>query len=332
MNLQRKLPDQGMKQSPKRKQNYPHRHGVLTMAEGTVLILGAGASKPYGFPLGSELRDTILKSLSFPESEEVKLLQNCGFNIDDIRKFRSELHDAIHNTIDDFLSDRPSHRGIGSLSIVMALRYCESPNSLFPKRDWYPELVKVLGLDGKPSSIDAILTLNYDRSLEHYLYHTVRVSFEGEKRTKAFQRLAEIPIIHLHGILGKYVPGSFDMDKDLSPEKCMEIAEELRITSDESLDQSEVFARARDICLKASQIYFLGFGYHERILDRLGFKDNWNDAFDKKKMPLIYGTGKNMAGKHIMSLHEKYNSKFTIDDRYDAHSFFKEVIIPNLGA
>jgi hypothetical protein len=27
----------------------------------TVLVLGAGASKPYGLPLGTELRDSVIK-------------------------------------------------------------------------------------------------------------------------------------------------------------------------------------------------------------------------------------------------------------------------------
>jgi hypothetical protein len=148
----------------------------------------------------------------------------------------------------------------------------------------------------------------------------------------AFQRLSEIQIIHLHGILGEYIPGRYDMDKDLSPEKCMEIAKNLRITSDESLDHSVEYKRARGICLEADKICFLGFGYHERILDRLGFIDiSKTISQSGKRKPNVSGTGNGIDGRHLTKLQQKYKDVFNIDNRgHMADSFFRDVIIPSL--
>ena len=83
----------------------------------TVFILGAGASKPYGFPLGVELRQQILQAHSSPNTDQFKLLQACGYESGQITRFHDDLHDALHDTIDDFLSDRPTYRDIGSHAI-----------------------------------------------------------------------------------------------------------------------------------------------------------------------------------------------------------------------
>jgi len=36
------------------------------ISRATVFVLGAGASMPYGFPSGKELRDNVLYATSFP--------------------------------------------------------------------------------------------------------------------------------------------------------------------------------------------------------------------------------------------------------------------------
>ena len=83
-----------------------------------MLILGAGASKPYGFPLGTELRLTILEMLKAPNTAGYRALDSCGFSAADIASFRDELHDSLHDTIDDFISDRPSRREIVKGSVL----------------------------------------------------------------------------------------------------------------------------------------------------------------------------------------------------------------------
>jgi hypothetical protein len=59
----------------------------------TVLVLGAGASAPYGFPSGAELRRIIISSLKpkLPRGQLPTLLIASGFSIEEINDFRAEL-------------------------------------------------------------------------------------------------------------------------------------------------------------------------------------------------------------------------------------------------
>lgn len=288
---------------------------------GTVLILGAGASQPYGFPLGGELRELIIKSLNSPQCEEYKLLVSCGFGAGHISDFANNLNDSVHETIDDFLADRPTYREIGNHSIAITLMHCESHGRLFPKRDWYPKLVRVLGLNNGNSLITAILTLNYDRSLEHYLYHTIQVSYEGENRLSAYKRLENCPIIHLHGILAEYRDRKYEVPANLTADKIKEIANHIRITADDDLDISNPYLTAKSICSQATQIIFLGFGYHERIMQRLGF--------DMAKSLSMRGTSYRLSNKRRVELAKKYQGKLELGSVSDTVlGYFENVMLP----
>ena len=73
-------------------------------------------------------------------------------------------------------------------------------------RDWYPILFRELDFRQPelPPVISGIISLNYERSLEHFLHETMMRTFEGELREAATEKLADIPIVHVHGLLGDY--------------------------------------------------------------------------------------------------------------------------------
>ncbi len=56
----------------------------------TVFILGAGASKPFGYPTGNELKDLIVKHFD-PGSTGHKNLTSLGIKISSIEDFKSAL-------------------------------------------------------------------------------------------------------------------------------------------------------------------------------------------------------------------------------------------------
>ena len=64
----------------------------------TVLILGAGASQPYGYPLGEELRRRICNNIT--NSHNTETLNYLGFKGGIIKKFR-----------DEFVKNHPSQMG-----------------------------------------------------------------------------------------------------------------------------------------------------------------------------------------------------------------------------
>ena len=103
----------------------------------TVLILGAGASMPYGFPSGEELVMTIDKNLnprklgSHPNPDWIAILKNFGILEKDIHTFRQELLYS-RLSIDSFLGHQPKFLKVGKLAITLSLIQYENENNLFP--------------------------------------------------------------------------------------------------------------------------------------------------------------------------------------------------------
>ncbi|HEY6222343.1 MAG TPA: hypothetical protein VIW26_01050, partial [Gemmatimonadales bacterium] len=83
-----------------------------------VLILGAGASIPYGFPSGEALRANIIKDLSKSTAQPFQLLEAAGFEAKHITNFRSALQQSGQRSVDAFLEHRSEFVGIGKVAIA----------------------------------------------------------------------------------------------------------------------------------------------------------------------------------------------------------------------
>ena len=135
----------------------------------TVLILGAGASKPYGYPVGSRLKDLIIANL---ESNYA----NFYYTQDQISKFRDKLLNSRLYSIDKFLTGYGEEfSGIGKLAIAQALIGTESRDvySCNGEEDWYGYICNSLHASTPDEFYEnklSIITFNYDRSLEQYLF------------------------------------------------------------------------------------------------------------------------------------------------------------------
>ena len=181
----------------------------------TVFILGAGASIPYGLPSGHALKLKILDQLNASNEPCCGAVIQRGYNIDIIRKFTNDLK-SPDLSIDAFLEHRSEYQAIGKLAIAWILLNSENKALLHdrwwdrgwlhsPKVDeavknsnWYGHLFNLLSpsLEDFRKNKLFIITFNYDRSIEQYL-------FEGLKRKyglkdKECVRTSKNPIIHVH--------------------------------------------------------------------------------------------------------------------------------------
>ena len=247
----------------------------------TVLILGAGASVPYGFPLGRGLRDRVC---SLPDTAEARAIENLGYNHDELGDFVQKLRYSGYASVDWFLEDYPEYIEVGKTAIAAALIPLENPDRLFPPGapggHWYELFLNKLystdgAFDGSPLSI---VTFNYDRSLEHYLLSVL------ETRLKSVDRAAEalvcLEIVHVHGRLGNLNPLARDGRRYLPQISSGEIrtAADKIIVIGEASGETTEFQRARVLLLEAERIIFLGFGFHPRSVHRLGvFDEPWDD-------------------------------------------------------
>lgn len=112
--------------------------------EPTVLVLGAGASAPYGFPVGRELVLQIFKELNGAFTDFAKSLRELDFKFEDLSSFRDDLYHSNQPSIDTFLENRPEYLKMGKVAIARALIPYEQEGSL-SRNDWYEYLFGVIG-------------------------------------------------------------------------------------------------------------------------------------------------------------------------------------------
>jgi hypothetical protein len=251
-------------------------------ALGTVLVLGAGASTDYGFPLGRGLRDMVCRNCASPH----KAMLEHGFSKADFSVFGEALAHSGYTSVDWFLERHPTFIPIGKIAIATSLIPFENPERLFPpngpERHWYEDLCNLMWADDdcsyRSGNRITVLTFNYDRSLEYYL-RTVADTRAGLTAGAATLEVhgrhrivvAQGPtIIHLHGQLGQ-LTGAENVrayTQRLSPEHIGLAAASLRLLS-EADEESPEFVMAREAIRQNEQLYFLGFGFHFKSVERL---------------------------------------------------------------
>ncbi len=265
----------------------------------TVLILGAGASRPYGFPSARELRDLICEEFASEESAATQLLANHYFPYQ-FTEFCSALRRSGQLSVDAFLERNPEYVPCGKMAIAYCLIRYESEDNLFPlhqEHHLYEYILARTGADIQTFSANklSILTFNYDRSLEHFLetalFNSNRTSIS---RKCVRETMSCIPIVHLYGQLAPLPWQDSDYKREynaeITPQNVAKAARFIKIIgdkNDEDLHKDSEFMRAWQLIDASKQICFLGFGYHATNLSRLKIdnrKGNWR----------IYGTALGM--------------------------------------
>ncbi|HEX9911894.1 MAG TPA: hypothetical protein VGB01_01450 [candidate division Zixibacteria bacterium] len=275
----------------------------------TVLVLGAGASIPYGFPSGLQLMNTIITKLdSNSPNNFIKSLKEFSIADDEIRTFRDDLINSNALSVDAFLEYRPEFLNLGKLAITLALIPLEEEHKLsdFTNRgeSWYANLFNKLNasFDAFSENKLSIITFNYDRSIEHCLFKSMRSKYKKSDGECA-EKLSKLPMIHVHGRLGA-LPWQGEKGRAYSPRADLLKLEEIKNVSEqivvipEAEDTSSEFEAAFRSMKIANFIYFLGFGYHEMNLRRL--------KTDELKSSSIRGTGFRLGRTAISAIRGKW--------------------------
>jgi hypothetical protein len=247
----------------------------MMITEPTVMILGAGASKPFTFPTGSELKVQICKNLH-PTHKSFKLLVT-KYDHSLIKEFVHNLRYSGTPSVDAFLEHRIEFIEVGKAAIAQALLPCERTENLFrlDNLNWYEYLYGKMNADFEDFKNNKIsfITFNYDRSLEQYLY-TALIYKYGKTSEECIKILEQIPIIHLYGKLGalpfEEQSGLLYDTNDPNIEQITTAANGIKIVSENTINDNE-FNLAHQYLKDAKRIYFIGFGYNPTNLDRLKF-------------------------------------------------------------
>jgi hypothetical protein len=252
----------------------------------TVFVLGAGASKPFGFPLGGELYDLVLTEFNDGSAGRVHLTNTTPFASKDIDPFIEALRHSGLFSVDAFLERRPEFMDIGKAAMAVLLVQKENPGALWGgPENWLQYLYnRMIGgsLEEFAHNNVSFVTFNYDRSVEMFLATALGNAF-GKSTEEVATVLNEIPIIHLHGRLG-YLPwqnssqgrvygGNID-------QRVMDICrKEIKVVHEDITDRDKDFARAKHVLDNAQRVYLLGFGFGARNVERLDLRSLSPEAF-----------------------------------------------------
>jgi len=248
----------------------------------TVFILGAGASEPYRFPIGSDLRLQVIHGL-LPNSGISNVLSDRGlFSKEEMEKFRLRLERAGGYSVDSFLSidQNKEFLRIGKAAMAVILINCESENDFFqpsPQR-WIRDVYAAMSapLERLKDNKVSFVTFNYDRSLEHFLFESIRHGYGHPPDDFIREIMDSFNIIHLHGNLG-WLPwqnhaGYRPYNPELSKEAIEMCIQSIKIVHEPIVDERDKeFSRARDLLKNAKRIYCLGFGYGAQNMQNLDF-------------------------------------------------------------
>ena len=269
----------------------------------TVLVLGAGASEPLGFPAAWKLRHLVIESTTHGNSAN---LVSMGFTAEEMVQFSRDLREASAASIDAFLERRndPRYSELGKAAMAEYLIRCENPNNVSAvereAQNMYRPLLAAMDCpfekirDNKLS----VITFNYDRSLEHFLFRAFKAKY-GRTQEECLGAISTIPIIHVHGQLGEYPAEEYS--PDLGHRNLKECADHIKIPQDLSSYGPDIDG----MLTAAERICFIGFGYHKLNLERLHLHEiaegrrEWRRRHPRIETPqqTIWGTSYNLPPK-----------------------------------
>ncbi len=275
----------------------------------TVFVLGAGASKPYGFPLGNDLTTEILNGLERGKDLRLKLL-NADFREGDINDFQLRLREAGGRSIDFFLEGQSDELvSIGrvaiGLSIVRAEHECHGKGLLVrepPATDpWLTYLWERIrpGSTVKTLADNQIsfITFNYDRTLEEFFTTVIKSNFPELPTREAARKVLDraFPIVHLHGAIAEDgIPFGRDYDTiSHSGILSRKTGEGLRLMNDATGPDRKQLDASHNLLRSAEQVCFLGFGFHRWNTERLEL------ATLKEEQIPIFGSAFEMGGTEL---------------------------------
>ena len=248
------------------------------------LVLGAGASKPYGLPTARELLRNIRKRLATEQKFRIRLL-NSECSEREIEDLNSALGGSHVGSVDEFL-EIPTHEHlvkVGKAAIAASLLPMEVALNLRPDTqddDWYEYIFRLMR-DGAATLNDflqngiSFVTFNYDRSLERFMFDALCSTYRmaPAEVAKAWTR-GRMHFVHVYGSFGSLpeLGGSlpYGTPPELSGILLRQAADSVHIVG-ESGAQAGI-STAQDLLSRSERVCFLGFGYRTANVQRLELK------------------------------------------------------------
>lgn len=257
-----------------------------------VIITGAGASMPYGFPSGVQLREAILCHWRPPRPPSF-IVKKHGFGVlsryydghlslteaEGFDDFRLDLRRQELSSVDRFLEFKRNERfvDVGLIATAAVIGSCQFEAhhqlQLFSEArsyHWYRGFIDLIdGGDSFERASVKVITFNYDISLETYICQVLHSCW-----SKPFEKVrigleAAMPSLHVYGAVDE--PWSEERFAEYHSDPhtwAAQASRNLKIIA-QGRDDDEVFSKAKQWIDEAEAVFFYGFGYDETNMRRL---------------------------------------------------------------
>lgn len=273
----------------------------------TLFVLGAGASKPYGFPVAKELKSDICDNISRGENTWKDRIEHLSpsylgkpnaqtdlLSWKRAEQFGKDFRLSPITSIDEFLENRREYRLVGKASIALSLIPNEIRRKLLDDTDeWYTwlfnRMVEGLGSEQEiPKNKVKIITFNYDRSFEEFFISSLIRAYGIDDREHAIELFEEsFDMTHAYGKLGSLTgENKRDYNDSLSHEPLTTAINGIELIYE--VKSSQKRNKLTDYIKTSERIIFMGFGYHEENLEILSL-----DKVNTSKKT-FYGTAKGL--------------------------------------
>lgn len=271
----------------------------------TVFIIGAGASTEADLPMGTELKKHIADALNLRNGGDQLIgdafdficsRQHGGFTLDALHNASRRIRDAMPQaiSIDNFLDAHADNKAIelcGKLGIVRTILKAEQRSNLFVNRSedtkprfsqveekWFNIFFQSLNegcrqgdLEKRLSSI-VLIIFNYDRCVEHYIYHSLQ-NYYGMSDIDAAELLKGIEIYHPYGMVGALpfiCPESYvHFGAAPHPTRLIELTKGIKTFTEGTNEDSSDIQAIRQRVQEATRLVFLGFAFHRMNMNLL---------------------------------------------------------------
>lgn len=199
-----------------------------------VLILGAGASMPYGLPSGAGLVNLIAypdesnlsKNIFIDRNNFLELLNKgvidlhsgTPYKLGGINSAHLELQNDLRKlsasiSLDYFLKNNPYYLDIGKILIAFTIYYLENEKEIFSPQNnnlnWYSHLwnqIKAPTFEQFIRQPLRIYTFNYDLTLDYFLYHQIRNYYNSYDPSKKPIHSVDLDLVK--DLMPKHIYGS----------------------------------------------------------------------------------------------------------------------------
>lgn len=212
-------------------------------------------------------------------------------------KINTYLHEAWHIrdalpqalSIDNFIDSQSGNEKLsicGKLAIIRSILEAEKDSKLYCIKDernkydftnlektWYECFFQILcencsikSLEKRLSEI-ALIIFNYDRCVEHFIYHALQ-NYYKISETQATELVRKIKIYHPYGISGSLPwlntsQTSMDYGGEPNPQELIDLSQKIKTFTEGTDPNSSDIDEIKNHMIRADKIIFIGFAFHK---------------------------------------------------------------------